>query len=132
MATKEVIKKNLKTSAKLLEFAMSTNYGVKNSMKVDLDDDLDGSGDNMELERVSLFIDCNTENGDMLEPNDVVFELKKMEQSIMEIVQNPVIQFKKDGSLGRVPENDCSNAMILGIKVDMDVFNVGWTVMVQL
>ena len=132
MATKEVIRKNLKTSAKLLEFAMSTNYGVKNSMKVDLDDDLDGSGENMELVRVSLFIDCNTENGDMLEPNDVVFELKKMEQSIMEIVQNPVIQFKKDGSLGRVPENDYSNAMILGMKVDMEVFNVGWTVMVQL
>ena len=133
MATREEIEKNLKTSAKLLGFAMSSNYGIKNSMKVDLDWDLDGSGENKELTVLTLFIDCNTENGDMLEPNDVVFELKKMEQSIMDIVQNTSIQFKKDGSLGRIPiENDYSNAMILSIQMDMEEFKVGWSVMVSL
>lgn len=132
MATKQEIEKNIKTSQKLLEFALSTNYGIKNSMKVDLDFDWDGSRDDMQLERVSVFIECNTENGDMLEPNDVVFELKKMERTIHDIMTNPVIQFRKDGSLGRVPKNDISEAMIYGMKVSMEEFNVAWNLMVHL
>lgn len=132
MATKQEIEKNIKTSQKLLEFALSTNYGIKNSMKVDLDFDWDGFRDDAQLERVSVFIECNTENGDMLEPNDVVFELKKMERTIHDIMTNPVIQFRKDGSLGRVPKNDISEAMIYGMKVSMEEFNVAWNLMVHL
>lgn len=132
MATKQEIEKNIDTSQKLLEFALSTNYGIKNSMKVDLDFDWDGSRDDMQLERVSVFIECNTENEDMLEPNDVVFELKKMEKTIYDIMTNPVIQFRKDGSLGRVPKNDISDAMIYGMKVSMEEFNVAWNLMVHL
>lgn len=132
MATKQEIEKNTKTSQKLLEFALSTSYGIKNSMKVDLDFDWEGSRDNMQLERVSVFIECNTENGDVLEPNDVIFELRKMEKTINDIMTNPVIQFKKDGSLGRAPKNDISDAMIYGMKVDMEEFNVAWNLMVHL
>lgn len=130
MATKQEIEKNIKTSQKLLEFALSTSYGIKNSMKVDLDFDWDGSRDDMQLERVSVFIECTTENGDVLEPNDVIFELRKMEKTINDIMANPVIQFKKDGSLGRAPRNDISDAMIYGMKVDMEEFNVAWNLMV--
>jgi hypothetical protein len=132
MATKQEIEKNTKTSQKLLEFALSTSYGIKNSMKVDLDWDWEGSRDDMQLGHVSVFISCNTENGDVLEPNDVIFELRKMEKTINDIMANPVIQFKKDGSLGRVPKNDISDAMIFGMKVDIEEFNVTWNLMVLL
>jgi hypothetical protein len=137
MATKQEIEKNTKTSQKLLEFALSTSYGIKNSMKVeissvDLDFDWGGSRDDMQLEIVTVFIECNSENGDLLEPNDVIFELRKMEKTINDIMANPVIQFRKDGSLGRVPKNDISEAMIYNMKVDLEEFNVTWNLMVHL
>lgn len=135
MATKQEIEKNIKTSQKLLEFALSTSYGIKNSMKVDLDLDLNGyypSREDAQLEIVTVFIECNSENGDLLEPNDVIFELRKMEKTINDIMANPVIQFRKDGSLGRVPKNDISEAMIYNMKVDLEEFNVTWNLMVQL
>ena len=62
MATKQEIEKNIKTSQKLLEFALSTSYGIKNSMKVDLDLDLNGyypSREDAQLEIVTVFIECN-------------------------------------------------------------------------
>ena len=135
MATKQEIEKNTKTSQKLLEFALSTSYGIKNSMKVDLDLDLNGyypSREDAQLEIVTVFIECNSENGDLLEPNDVIFELRKMEKTINDIMANPVIQFRKDGSLGRVPKNDISEAMIYNMKVDLEEFNVTWNLMVHL
>lgn len=135
MATKQEIEKNIKTSQKLLEFALSTSYGIKNSMKVDLDLDWDGyypSREDAQLEIVTVFIECNSENGDLLEPNDVIFELRKMEKTINDIMANPVIQFRKDGSLGRVPKNDISGAMIYNMKVDLEEFNVTWNLMVHL
>ena len=135
MATKQEIEKNIKTSQKLLEFALSTSYGIKNSMKVDLDLDLNGyypSREDAQLEIVTVFIECNSENGDLLEPNDVIFELRKMEKTINYIMANPVIQFRKDGSLGRVPKNDISEAMIYNMKVDLEEFNVTWNLMVHL
>jgi hypothetical protein len=135
MATKQEIEKNIKTSQKLLEFALSTSYGIKNSMKVDLDLDLNGyypSREDAQLEIVTVFIECNSENGDLLEPNDVIFELRKMEKTINDIMANPVIQFRKDGSLGRVPKNDISEAMIYNMKVDLEEFNVTWNLMVHL
>jgi hypothetical protein len=135
MATKQEIEKNTKTSQKLLEFALSTSYGIKNSMKVDLDWDLNGyypSREDAQLEIVTVFIECNSENGDLLEPNDVIFELRKMEKTINDIMANPVIQFRKDGSLGRVPKNDISEAMIYNMKVDLEEFNVTWNLMVHL
>lgn len=135
MATKQEIEKNIKTSQKLLEFALSTSYGIKNSMKVDLDLDLNGyypSREDAQLEIVTVYIECNSENGDLLEPNDVIFELRKMEKTINDIMANPVIQFRKDGSLGRVPKNDISEAMIYNMKVDLEEFNVTWNLMVQL
>ena len=135
MATKQEIEKNIKTSQKLLEFALSTSYGIKNSMKVDLDLDLNGyypSSEDAQLEIVTVFIECNSENGDLLEPNDVIFEFRKMEKTINDIMANPVIQFRKDGSLGRVPKNDISEAMIYNMKVDLEEFNVTWNLMVHL
>jgi hypothetical protein len=116
---------------RLMKFALETAIGGRDKVTVDTDVDWDTKTGRIYF--LYIFIRIDGPGDDYYSPKDIEFDLRRIEDKIYRVVNNPKFVFNEFGEFGKNDDTEiiANGPLLMKLNVDTENFNSQWVVNVE-